>query len=378
MRSILFYSDASEYGGHEAMTIEAMRNLCGNHDLSLSFLFYAGNKRLGEQLECLKNSAGNLALIPLEFHAQSLQAFRSLMSWRKIEKIQAVMGRIRPDVVVVSQGRIEASSLGLLAAKRAGYFTISYLPVAHSVAVSGRPFAVWIREMVNGYFYRLPDKIITINESARRMLRERGAANVVVVPNSVQTCATQGSNRLDFRTKNGIGNSHFLVATIGRIHFRDKGQDFAVRTIAHFREELQACKFFFIGEGPDENKLKEMISSFHLSEQVKVLPWMQNPARIYAGVDLLMIPSRFEGVPLVMLEAMSYKIPIIASNSDGMAELLPQEWLFRFGDHRALLDRLKFVRKGDNSRWLEINYKRVTEGFSRTQFRDNITGAILG
>ncbi len=48
---------------------------------------------------------------------------------------------IDPDVVVVSQGRIEGGSMGLLAAKRAELSpSISYLPVAHPVSVSGRPF----------------------------------------------------------------------------------------------------------------------------------------------------------------------------------------------------------------------------------------------
>jgi glycosyltransferase involved in cell wall biosynthesis len=378
MRSILFYSDAAEYGGHEAMTMEVVRNVCEHHDLHVSFVFYARNKRLCEQLERLKSSSGNLALIPLEFHTKSLQALRSLISWRKVEKIRALMAQVRPDAVVVSQGRIEASSLGLLAAKRAGYLTISYLPVAHSVAVSGRPFAVWIREMVNRYFYRLPDKIITINESARHMLLERGASNVVVVPNAVQTSRFQECDRLKFRESHGIGDNHCLVATIGRFHFRDKGQDFAVRAIARFRQELHGYKFIFIGEGSDEDKLKDMISSFNLTQQVQVLPWTPNPAEIYAGLDLLLIPSRFEGVPLVMLEAMSYKLPVVASNSDGMAELLPQEWLFPFGDHRALVDRLKFVRNANNSEWLESNYKRVMDGFSSAKFRESISAAILG
>jgi glycosyltransferase involved in cell wall biosynthesis len=288
------------------------------------------------------------------------------------------MRQQHPDVVVVSQGRIESGSLGLLAAKRAGYFTISYLPVAHSVSVSGKPFGVRIRDMVNRHFYRLPDRIITISETARRMLRERGAApEVVVVPNAVQSLPIKQLDRQRFRAAHGVSDSAYLVATIGRIHFRDKGQDFAIKAIARRRHELQSYSFAFVGEGPDASRLREMISAFELSEQVKLLPWTPNPAEIYAGIDMLLIPSRFEGVPLVMLEAMSYKVPIVASDSDGMAEMLPREWLFPFGNYQALADRLISVRNAEKSRLLDLHHTQVMEGFSLAKFRERVSAAIL-
>jgi len=120
-----------------------------------------------------------------------------------------------------------------LAAKRAGFRTISYIPLAHPVSVSGKPFALWLREKVNGYFYRLPDKIITISEGARQMLLARGTTpDVVVVPNGVEMTAIQGSDRQRFREAHGIGRDDYVVGVVGRIEFRQKGQDFAVRAVA--------------------------------------------------------------------------------------------------------------------------------------------------
>ncbi len=369
LKSVLFYSDSPGYGGHEAMTVEAVRYLCQDSKLAVSFAFYAGNNRLQEKLETIQIASENLALLPFNFRAERLQAFRSLISWRKIEHIQALMKSIDPDVVVVSQGRIEGGSMGLLAAKRAGYHTISYLPVAHPVSVSGRPFALWIREAVNRYFYRLPDKIITISESSRRMLLERDATpNVVVVPNAVETPPIQQMDRHRFRESHGIVQDDYLVATIGRIQFKDKGQDFAVRTIARFRNQIQDCKFVFVGEGPDEGKLRAMIDSFDLSRQVKLLAWTPNPTAVYAGADMLLIPSRFEGVPLVMLEAMAYGLPIVATNVDGMADLLPPDWLFPPGDCGALMETFLRVRNADNSSILEQHRNRIANEFTARKF----------
>jgi glycosyltransferase involved in cell wall biosynthesis len=378
MKSALFYSDAALFGGHEAMTIKAVEHLCHRSDLAVFFVFYKGNERLNEQLEIIKKSSGSLTLIPLAYKAKTLQALRSLISWRKIRRIQSLMNRVNPDVVVVAQGRIEGGSLGLLAAKRAGYRTISYLPVAHPVSVSGKPFAVWIREVINGYFYRLPDKIITISESARRGLEERGAtANVVVVPNAVEVPPLAEADGQRFRTLHGIKEAEFLVATMGRIQFSHKGQDFALRAIARFRQELRDYKFLFVGQGPDEDKLKHMIVDLDLSDQVKFVPWTPSPNEVYAAIDMLLISSRFEGVPLVMLEAMSYKLPIVASNTDGMADLLPGDWLFPFGDCGALIDALQRVRESENSSLLEAHQRLILSEFTAAKFCSNMSAAIF-
>ena len=377
MKSVLFYSDAAEYGGHEAMTVEAAGCLSKDPQLTVSFAFYRGNKRLYEQLQSVQRSSRNLALLPLEFKAKNLQALRSLISWRKIEQTEALMRRIQPDVVVVSQGRIEGGTLGLLAAKRAGCRTISYLPMAHPVAISGRQFAVGIRERINRYYYRLPDKFITISESARRMLRERGATtNVAVVPNSVEVQPIRESGRQRFRETHGIEANQYVVAIIGRIQFMQKGQDFAIRAINRFRHELRDYRFVFVGDGPDKERLKKMIARHHLSPQVKVVPWTRYPAEVYGGIDMLLIPSRFEGVPLVMLEAMAYRLPVVATNIDGMADLLPTAWLFPFGDERALIDTLLRVRKSNNSEFLGLNQNQVIHEFTTEKFFTDFRSAV--
>lgn len=377
MRSVLFYSDAVDYGGHEAMTAEAAAGLCRDPELSLSFAFYLGNKKLHEKLKSIRCSAGNLAIFPLPFKPKSLPALRSFISWRQTRHIQDLMKRINPDVVVISHGRIEGSSTGLLAAKRAGFRIISYLPMAHTVAMSGRPFAVWIRELIDGYFYRLPDKFITISESARHMLQERGATpNVVVVRNAVEVQPIAESDRMHFRKAHGIGTDDYAVAIIGRIHFRQKGQDFALRAIDTFRHELRDYRFVFIGDGPDAEKLRAMVAKFDLSRQVKLVPWTENPTEIYAGADMLLIPSRFEGVPLVMLEAMAYGLPIVATNVDGMADFLPPNWLFPFGNSAALTDTLVRVRESNNSHVLELHRNQIVSEFSPQKFSMDFSSAI--
>lgn len=378
MKSVLFYSDAPQFGGHEAMTLEAVRCVCRNHDVNVSAMFYEGNSRFQSELAAIAESTGNLSLIPLQIKAGSLQAFRSLLSIKKVNYVKGLMKRLSPDLVLVSQGRIEASSLGVLAAKRAGFRTLSYLPMAHEVSVSGTPFAIRIREKVNRHLYSLPDKFITISEHAREMLYLRGVTQTIsVVPNCVTVQPATPSEGQNFRSEHGISPTEYVVGVVARIDFRQKAQDFAVEAISQSRHKLAGFKFVFVGEGPDERKLAEMIASRGLSPIVQRVPWCDNPGKVYAGLNMLLIPSRFEGVPLVMLEAMLCELPVVAANIDGMAELLPPDWLFPVEDPDAVVSQILSVKKADNTKSLEFNRNRVMQDFSTTRFCDTMCEAIL-
>jgi glycosyltransferase involved in cell wall biosynthesis len=288
------------------------------------------------------------------------------------------MAEVNPETVIVSQGRVESGSAAVLAATGLGMRTVSYIPMAHPVSVSGRPMAAGLRDALNRYFYRLPDKFVTISSGVRAMLRARGArSQIAVVPNGIEPITVGYSDRQEFRAGHGIEPNQFVVAVVGRIEFRQKRQDFALRCFARLAEKVRDWKLLFVGSGPDERKLRGMIGD-RTSDFAEVLPWSANPASIYAGIDLLLIPSRFEGVPLVMLEAMSCGLPIVASDVDGMAESLPKSWLFPADDANALIDTLAAIRQQDVAAQLEANRKKVAAENSFADFGPRFAQAALG
>jgi len=377
-RSVLVYTDAVQYGGHEAMTLQGIQALASVKDTAVSVMYYQGNAELAKRLEGLRDGAENLRLLPMNFRPKRLQVLRSLVSPKAIRRIQTVFKGVGPEVVLVSQGRIESGSVGLLAAKRAGLRTISYIPMAHPVSVSAGPAAARLRDAVNRYFYRLPDKFITISEGARRMLLESGTStDIAVVPNCIDRIDMHDTDRQKFRNKHMLLPDDYVVAVVGRIDFRQKGQDFALRSILQFRGELEHYKFLFIGEGPDEGKLRKMISVAGLEKRAFVLPWSPNKGEIYCGIDMLLIPSKYEGVPLVMLEAMLCGVRIVASNVDGMAECLPADWLFPYGDARALASALVRVRKQDATKVLEEHRALAAREYTRERFGTSFASEVL-
>jgi glycosyltransferase involved in cell wall biosynthesis len=289
-----------------------------------------------------------------------------------------VMECIDPDVVVISQGNIEGSWLGLVVAKRAGLRTVSYIPMAQPLGSSGSRLVFRGRALVDRILYGVPDKFITINKSAKQMLLERGARTEIdVIPNGIELKSSP-SDRASARRDFGLAEKDYVVATIGRIVFGQKAQNFLIEAIAKHRHQLHTFHFFVVGEGPDELKLRKMIRDLRLSDCVSILPWQNDLSSFYSAIDLLVIPSYFEGVPLVMLEAMWHGIPIVASDVDGMAEILPPEWLCRRGDQESLANTLLHVRQANNSQYLAAHKRRVAEEFSVASFQKHFCKAVIG
>jgi glycosyltransferase involved in cell wall biosynthesis len=378
VRRVLIYSDAAEFGGHEAMTLRAIESVVSRQDLNVYAMCYRGNTRFMEKLEELRSSSKNLTLQPLEFRSRSLQNLRSLLIPGRVRPIQTLMSQANPDVVVVSQGRIEIGSAGLLAAKRAGLRTISYIPMAHPVSVAGKQVAVHLRDTLNRHFYSLPDKFITISEGVRQMLLARGVrSEIAVVPNCIDRIEFRESTRQEFRKRHGLKKEDYVVGIVGRIIFGQKAQDFVVESIVRFRETLRDFMFLFIGDGRDEGKLRNMIAEHDLEKMAAIVPWSPTPGEVYAGIDMLLIPSNFEGVPLVMLEAMSCGLPIVASNVDGMAESLPQQWLFPQRNSCELAKTLIRVRRQEAPELLEANRTRVADQCDIAKFGLRFSDAVL-
>ena len=378
VRRVLIYSDATEFGGHEAMTLHGIKSVVSRQDLNICAMCYRGNTRFMEKLEELRSRSKNLTLQPLEFRSKSLQNLRSLLIPGSVRPIQSLMSQTNPDVVVVSQGRIEIGSAGLLAAKRAGLRTISYIPMAHPVSVAGKQVAVQLRDAINRHFYSLPDKFITISEGVRQMLLARGVrSEIAVVPNCIEHIEIRESARAQFRKRHDLKKEDYVVGIVGRIIFGQKAQDFVVESITRFREMLGDFKFLFIGDGRDEGKLRSMMAENGLAKMTAIVPWSATPGEVYAGIDMLLIPSNYEGVPLVMLEAMSCGLPIVASNVDGMAESLPQQWLFPQRNSRELVKALIRVRGQEAAELLEANRRLVADQCDVAKFGLRFSDAVL-
>jgi len=376
---VLLYDDAAEYGGHEVMTVEGAKQLSRREGVKVSFVFFEGNARLSEHITEIAGHGNAITLHPIPFRSGRMQSVATAFSPRTVRKIRETFSQIGPDMVVLAQGTIEISSLGLLAAKRNGMRTISYIPIPHTLTTMGVHLGR-ARDAVNRYFYALPDNFITISEGMKQRIVSQHVSpeRVRVVHNAIDVGKHPRHDRTAARSAFGLRQQEWAIGVIGRVQFRHKGQDVFIRAIAAARCELGSFKAFIVGDGPDMKSLLAMIGEAGLGDVVRFLSWSDDLSKLYCALDVVVIPSRFEGVPLVMLEAMHYELPIVASSVDGMSEFLPKSWLCVPGDGMALGQVLASVRNSDSTDQVQRNRRLVEQVFTMERFADEFCGAVLG
>ena len=375
---ILFYDDAVDFGGHELMTMAAVRYAVAQPNVEAAFMFCRANARLARQITELAAQCPAFKALPQDYASGRFQAFRTLVSGRAIRSITASMVAYAPDVVVLAQGAIAFGSAGLIAAKRAGLHTISYIPMTHPERFfSASRFKAALREPVNRIYYRLPDEYITISPRMEGYLRHKGLRQpVTVVPTAIDLAACRSTSRDTARVKLGLGAGDKVFALIGRVQFWQKRQDLAVRGLALARRSDANLKLLVVGDGPDLAALVALARAEGVEDAVAFAGWTDGLSAVYSAIDALVIPSRYEGVPLVMLEAMYFGRPVLASNVDGMADTLPAHWLFPSGDAAALASRMVEMASAQEPALLEAHRQLVLDSFSMSAFEASFMAAV--
>ena len=116
----------------------------------------------------------------------------------------------------------------------------------------------------------------------------------------------------------------FKLACIGRLFILDKGQDILLRILSQKKWKERPLTISFIGNGVDEAGLKSMAELLNV-KNIEFTGQQKNIEDIWKQHHALVLPSRSEGLPLVILEAMAAGRMTIASNAGGNDELIADE-----------------------------------------------------
>lgn len=179
-------------------------------------------------------------------------------------------------------------------------------------------------------------------------------------------------NRLD-----QIGHSPiFKIGMIGSMVARYKGIDTALKAISISRDKMPEFEFRIIGEG-DVRPWENMVKKYGLSKQVKFCGTLPGGDPIYQWldqIDLFLQPSRAEGLPRTLIEAMSRGCPALASTVGGIPELLDHSCLHKPKDVNALSNLI--IHAANDTEWQKSNAKQnfsAAEQYTRQkiELKDN-------
>jgi glycosyltransferase involved in cell wall biosynthesis len=232
------------------------------------------------------------------------------------------------------------------------------------------------RDLFITYLLNVPDAFITISQEAKAHFQRRGTrVPIDVVYNGIDAERFQESKAMA-RKRFNLPVDKPVVALCGRLESKQKGQKFLLRALTQSAFLRDQALTLFVGDGPDEASLKDEVDRMGLNSAVRFTGWCDT-ASLYPGIDVLVISSRFEGMPLVMLEALASNVPVIATDRDGMKEILPMEWRFPGGDVAALVDRLETVIRHRPDAEIARLSRLVREKMSVQSFQSEFTGAVI-
>lgn len=113
-----------------------------------------------------------------------------------------------------------------------------------------------------------------------------------------------------------------------------KGLDWILPRLPELLADFPDRTVQIVGDGPLRSSIDATIRSRGLTERVELRPWTADPERVLANCEFLLMPSRWEGMPNVLLEAMALGRPVVAARVEGVRELLgpaAADQTFEFG-----------------------------------------------
>lgn len=115
----------------------------------------------------------------------------------------------------------------------------------------------------------------------------------------------------------------YRIACVGRLFIIDKGQDILLRILSQTRWKNRSVSISFIGIGPDEEALRALATLLQVTN-VTFNGFENNLIHLWEEHHALILPSRSEGLPLAIIEAMSLGRPVIVTNAGGNAEIVEE------------------------------------------------------
>jgi glycosyltransferase involved in cell wall biosynthesis len=167
--------------------------------------------------------------------------------------------------------------------------------------------------------------LIAVSGAMARELVALGlpADRVSVVLTAIDPLERPASSRAELRTKLGLPHERPLALFLGRLS-PVKGPDVLIEAVKLVRERVPRAVFVLTGEGQLRAPLDAAVHEHHLQEHVLFAGAVprERVGEYLAACDLLVLPSRSEGLPHAVLEAMAFSLPVVASAVGGVPEVV--------------------------------------------------------
>ena len=218
---------------------------------------------------------------------------------------------------------------------------------------------------------------VCVSQSVADFYRERGfeSDKLVVIPNGIDVATWRDAQPLALTTLE-VPPARRVMIYVGRLD-KQKGLQPFIRVLPAVFNEFAEYDLLVVGDGPQRAELIRLAGELGIASRVHFAGWRGDVRNLLAAADLLVLPSRWEGMPNAVLEAMAAGKPVVAARAHGVAELLgpsteeqttavdsPSE----FGDKLRSLLRSREAQQALGTRNQERAFQQFSLDFCVTQY----------
>ena len=281
------------------------------------------------------------------------------------------------SIDIVHTHLTQTSLLGIVAARRAGVPRVC--ATVHSVVMSPRqgrwdPRVFLLHFAINKIFPQA-DRCIAVSQEVNRAIRLHTSIpseRILTIPNGVDLDQFHlQADRLTLRARLGLPADRLVAVTIGRLT-RLKGHSYLQAAMASMPPE-QRPLMLIVGDGPDRHELELRTTALELDRDIRFLGNRRDIPTLLAAADIFVLPSLWEGLPLVLLEAMAAGLPAVVTavgGNPGVVENGISGMLVPPGDGDALATALSSLLNDppQRERMGQAARQRVDRYFSAQKF----------
>ena len=263
---------------------------------------------------------------------------------RAVFRLRRVLQQQRPDVLVCFLH--QANIVGRISGSLAGVRTV----VSGIRVADRRKWVVWTDRLTRG----LTQKYVAVSRHVADV-----HARLCGVRDDRMMVIRNGVDIPDPRpVRIGREDSERRILFVGRLTDQKRPQNLVSAVAAMAVESGRRVVVDFLGDGELRSELQQQISAAGLNDRIRLHGYQPNVAEWMALADVLALPSDWEGLPNVVLEAMAQGLPVIATDVDGVPEIIEHGvtgWIVPPGDVTALADTLTNVLADVEGRRLVAN-----------------------
>ena len=293
---------------------------------------------------------------------------------RERREFRALCARLRPDVVHSHGHRPD-----FVDAREARRLGIPTLSTVHGFFHQRGP-RERVKEWLHFSALRRFDAVVAVSRALGAQLKSVGvpAEIITALPNAFYESSPMMS-RADARRALGLSDHTLVVGCVGRLTHQ-KALDVALTAVSQIHD--LPITLSLVGEGEDRSALEERARALGIAGRVQFHGLRTNARELLRAFDVFLLCSRWEGTPIVLLEAMSSLVPIVVTPVGGIADVASEAEaiLIPADDPHAVVEGIRRVLSdpGAAAERAEAARRRIRDDFGMEKWLDSYDSLYEG